>query len=183
VASAFTSSESRLVSASTPTSTSTTETRRRERARSLSRPQHCCGPCVHPQHPRLGTCTARRKLSSSKRPFSRLKARHPACTILAARGTTATLGTGKRLSTRTARQDKRPTWAERRSMSESLTCADKPRTATLTTSLTPDVQATQRHGRRQATTRDGVGVTTAARIAHRRRSPQGPVCSARRSAR
>jgi hypothetical protein len=62
------------VTASTPTSTSTTRIHPRERARSLSPPQRCCGPCPPPRHPRHGTCTARRRRSSSKRPFSRLRA-------------------------------------------------------------------------------------------------------------
>jgi hypothetical protein len=45
----------------------------RERARSSSLPQHCCGPCPPPRRPRRGTCTARRKRSSSKRPSNSRK--------------------------------------------------------------------------------------------------------------
>jgi hypothetical protein len=45
-----------------------------------------------------------------------------------------------------ARQDNLPTRAERRSGSESLTRADRPRTATPVTSSTPVEQATRRHG-------------------------------------
>jgi hypothetical protein len=75
-----------------------------------------------------------------------------------------------------------PTRAERRLGSRSLTREDKLRTATLATSSTPAVQATQRRGRRRATTPGGAGITTTARTAHRRRNPRGPACSAGRSA-
>jgi hypothetical protein len=64
-----------------------------------------------------------------------------------------------------------------------LTCAGRPRTATLATSSTPGGRETQRHRRRQATIHSGVGATTAVRTAHRHQSPRGPACSAERSAR
>jgi hypothetical protein len=51
-------------------------------------PRHCCGPCLLPQHPRRGTCTARRKHSLSKRPYSRPRAWRPAFANRGARRTT-----------------------------------------------------------------------------------------------
>jgi hypothetical protein len=74
--------------ASTPTSTSTIRARPRERARSSLLPRRCCGPCPPPRHPRHGTCTARRRRSSSKRPSNRPKVRRPASASREARGTT-----------------------------------------------------------------------------------------------
>jgi hypothetical protein len=64
-----------------------------------------------------------------------------------------------------------------------LTRASRPKTATLATSSTPSERATQRRGRRQATTRGGVGAMRAVSTARRRRSPRGPTCSAGRCAR
>jgi hypothetical protein len=66
------------VTASTPTSTSTTQIRPHERAKSSLPPRRCCGPCPPLRHPRRGTCTARHKRSSSKRPSNRPRARRPA---------------------------------------------------------------------------------------------------------
>jgi hypothetical protein len=79
---------SKPASASTLTSTSTAQARPHERARSSSLPRRCCGPCSLLQRPRRGTCTARRRRSSSKRPCNRLRARHPAFTSRGARETT-----------------------------------------------------------------------------------------------
>jgi hypothetical protein len=171
------------VSASTHTSTSTTRTRPRERARSSLPPRHFYGPCPPPQCPRRGTCTVRRRRSSSKRPFSRPKARHPASV---SRGVRETTGEHKALSHRCMREAQRNvplTQGARRSRSGSLTRAGKPKMATPATSLIPGGQATRRRGRRRATTLDGVGATIAGRTAHRRRSPREPACSAGRSAR
>jgi hypothetical protein len=67
------------------TSTSTTRTHPRERARSSLPPRRCYGPCPPPRRPRHGTCTARRRRSSNKRPFSRPKARRPASVSRGAR--------------------------------------------------------------------------------------------------
>jgi hypothetical protein len=68
----------RPMTASTPTSMSTTRTRRRGRARSLSPPRRCCGPCRPPRPLRRGTCTARCRPSSSRRPSSRPRTRRHA---------------------------------------------------------------------------------------------------------
>jgi hypothetical protein len=89
----------------------------------------------------------------------------------------------KRLFTPVARRGSPPTKAGRLSRSGSLTREDRPRTATLATSSTPDGRATRRHERQQATTHVRVGATTAARTAHRRRSPREPASSAGRFAR
>jgi hypothetical protein len=89
----------------------------------------------------------RRRRSSSKRPFNRPRARRLARASQEVCRTTATPRAGKRLSVRTARQGSRPTRAEHRSGSESLTHADKPRTATPATSSTFAGRATQRRGR------------------------------------
>jgi hypothetical protein len=59
-----------------------------------------------------------------------------------------------------------PTRGARRPKSGSSTREGKPETATPATSSTPDERATQRHGRRQATTLGGVDATTAGKIAH-----------------
>jgi hypothetical protein len=56
-------------------------------------------------------------------------------------------------------------------------------TATPVTSSTLSGQARRMRERRQATTIGGVGATTAMKTTPQRRSPQGPVCSAGRSAR
>jgi hypothetical protein len=82
-----------------------------------------------------------------------------------------------------ARRSIPPTKVGRQSGSGSLTREGRPRTATLATSSMPDERATQRRGRRQATTHAGVGATTAVRTAYQHRSPPGPACSAGRSAR
>jgi hypothetical protein len=85
--------------------------------------------------------------------------------------------------TRVAQWNAPPTQGARRSRSKSSTRAGKSKMATPATSSTPGGLATRRHGRRRATTLDGVGATTAGRTAHRRWSPREPVCSAGRSAR
>jgi hypothetical protein len=147
-ASACASWANRPANASTSTSMLTTRTRRRARARSSLQPQRYYGPCPHYHRPKPGTCTARRRRSTSKRPFNRPRARCPASASQAVCGTTATPREGRRLSMRMARQGNRPTRAERRSGSESLTRASKPRTATPATSSTPAGRATRRRGRR-----------------------------------
>jgi hypothetical protein len=60
----------------------------RERAKSSLLPRHCCGPCPLPQHWRRGTCSAKRRRSSSRRPCNRLRARCRAFSSREARGTT-----------------------------------------------------------------------------------------------
>jgi hypothetical protein len=75
------------VTASTPTSTSTTRIRPHERAKSSLPPRRCCGPYPPLRHPRRGTCTARRRHSSSKRPSSRPRARRPTSVSRGAHGT------------------------------------------------------------------------------------------------
>jgi hypothetical protein len=79
-------------------------------------------------------------------------------------------------------QNAPPTQGARQSGSRSLTCAGKPKMATLATSSTPGGRATRRHGRRRATTPDGAGAMTVERTARRHRSPREPVCSARKYA-
>jgi hypothetical protein len=146
---------SKPASASTSTSTSTTQTRPCERSKSSSPPRHCYGPCPLPQRPRRGTCTARRRRSSSKRPCSRPKARRPAFANRGARGTTRARKAPKRQYTRAARRSGPPTQGARQLGSGSLTCAGKPKTVTLATSSTPGGRATRRHGQQQATTPTG----------------------------
>jgi hypothetical protein len=85
--------------------------------------------------------------------------------------------------TQAERRNNRPTRVERRSGSESLMRADRPRMATRAASSTPVERATRRRGRWLPTTHGGAGATTAARIARRHRSPRGPVCSAGKSVR
>jgi hypothetical protein len=130
-------------------------------ATSSSQPRHCCEPCQLLQHPRHGTCTARRRRSSNKRPCNRPRARHP---TFVSRGTCGTMEARKalrRLFTRAAQWGSPPTKAGCQSGSGSLTRVGMPRTATLAMSSTADGRATQRHGRWQATTHGGVGATTA----------------------
>jgi hypothetical protein len=165
-----------------PTSTSTIRIRPRERAKSSSPPQHCCGPCPPLRCPRRGTCTARRRRSSSKRPSNRPKAQRPASANRGARGMMGVRKAPSPRYTRAARLTAPPTRGARRPGNGSSTRADKPEMATPATSSTPDERAKRRHGRQQAATLDGVDVTTAMRTAHRRRSPREPVCSAGRSA-
>jgi hypothetical protein len=140
-------------SASTPTSTSTTHPR--ERARSSLPLRRYYGPCQPPHRPRRGTCTARRKRSSSKRPFNRPRARRPASASRGARGTTGARKAPSHRYTREAQRNVPPTQGARRSRSRSSTCAGKPKTATLATSSTPGGRATQRHGQWRATTLEG----------------------------
>jgi hypothetical protein len=90
--------------ASTPTSTSTIRIRPHEQAKSSSPPRHCCGPCPPLRHPRRGTCTARRRRSSSKRPSSRPKARRPA---FVNRGAHGTMGARKAPNPRCTRAEQR----------------------------------------------------------------------------
>jgi hypothetical protein len=71
---------------------------------------------------------------------------------------------------------------ERRSGSRSLIHAGRSRTVTPATLSTLTERATRWHGKWQATALSGAAATTAVRIAHRRRKPQEPVCSAVRSA-
>jgi hypothetical protein len=121
--------------------------------------------------------------SSSKRPFSRPKARRPASVSRGARGTTGARKAPSHRCMREPQQNAPPTQGAHRSRSGSLTCAGKPKTVTPATSSTPDERAMRRRGRRWATTLDGVGAAIAGRTAHRRRSPRQPACSAGRSAR
>jgi hypothetical protein len=124
--------------ASKPTSMSTIRTRPRERAKSSSSPRHYYRPCPPLRHTRRGTCTARRRCSSSKRPSNRPKARRP---VSANRGARGTMGARKA-------PNPRYTWAERlsappirgarRPKSGSSTRAGRPETATPATSSTPD---------------------------------------------
>jgi hypothetical protein len=163
-------------------STSTTRIRLRERAKSSS-PRRCCGPCPPPRHPRRGTCTARRRRSSNKRPSSRPRARRPASD---SKGTRRTMGARRGLNPRYTRVERRsapPTRGARRPRSGSSTQAGKHETATPTMSSTLGRRAKQRHGRPQATTPDGVDATTTMKTARQRRNLRGPACLAGRSAR
>jgi hypothetical protein len=154
----------------------------RARVRSSSQPRRYSEPCPRPRRPRHETCTTRRRCSSSRRPCNRPKARRPTYASKVARKTTTVPRAKRHPSMQMARQGNQPTRAERWSGSGSLIHADRLRTATPATSSTPAEWATQRHGRRQATTPSGAGATTAARFARRHRSPRGLVCSVRRSA-
>jgi hypothetical protein len=168
---------------STPTSTSTIRARPRERARSSLLPRRCCGPCPPPRRPRRGTCTARCRRLSSKRPSNRPKVRRPASASREARGTTGARKAPSPRCTRAAQRSVPPTRGARRPRSGSSTRAGKPKMASPATSSTPGGRATRRRGQQRATTRDGVDATTVGRNAHRRRSPREPACSAGRSAR
>jgi hypothetical protein len=106
-----------------------------------------------------------RRRSSSKRPYSRLRARRPAFANRGARGTTRARRAPRFQYTRAARQGSPPTKGARQSRSGSLTCAGKPKMVTLVTSSTPGGRETRRHGQRQATTPDGMGAMTAKRTA------------------
>jgi hypothetical protein len=158
-------------------------TRPHEQAKSSSLPRHYCGPCPLLQCPRPGTCIARHRRSSSKRPYNRPRAWRPAFASKGARGTTGARKALRRQFMQAARWGSPPTKAGRRSGSGSLTRAGRPRTVTLAMSSMPGGRATRRHGRRQATTHGGVGATTAVRTTRQHRSPRGPACSAGRSAR
>jgi hypothetical protein len=138
----------------------------RERARSSLPLRHCYRPCPLPQRLRRGTCTARRRRSSSKRPSSRPKAQHPASVSRGARGTMGARKAPNHRYTRETRRNAPQTQGARRSRSRSSTRAGKPKTAMLATSSTPGGRATRRRGRRWATTLDGVGATIAGRTAH-----------------
>jgi hypothetical protein len=173
---------SKPASASTQTSTSMTRTRPRERARSSLPLRHCYGPCPPPQRLRRGTCTVRRRRSSSKQLFSKPKARRPASVSRGAHGTTGARKAPNHRYTWEAQRNAPPTQGARRSRSGSSTRAGKPKMATLATSSTPGGRATRRRGQWRATTPDGAGATTAERTARRHRSPREPVCSAGRSA-
>jgi hypothetical protein len=119
--------------------------------------------------------------SSSKRPCSRPRARRPTSASRGVRRTTGVRKALRRQFTWAARRGSTPTKAGRRSGSGFLTRVGRPKTATLATSSMLGGRATRRCGRRHATTRCGVGATTAEKTAHRRRSPRGR--SAGRSAR
>jgi hypothetical protein len=162
---------------------STTRTRPHERARSSSPLRHCCRPCPPLQHPRRGTCPARRRRSLSKRPFSRTKARRPASTNRGARGTMGVRKAPNPQYTRVEWRNAPPTRGARRPRTDSSTRAGKRETATPAMSSTSDRRGKRRRGRQQATTLGGVDAMIATRIARRHRSPREPVCSAGRSAR
>jgi hypothetical protein len=85
-------------------------------------------------------------------------------------------------STQAKPQGAPPTRGARRPKSGSSTRAER-WTVTPATSSTPGARARRTREQQWATTLDGADATTAARTAPRRRSPQGPVCSAGRSAR
>jgi hypothetical protein len=141
--------------ASTPTSTSTIQARPHERAKSSLLPRCYCGPCLPPRCLRRGTCTARRRRLSSKRPSSRPKARRPAS---ASRGAHGTMGVHKSPSprcTRAAQRSVPPTRGARRPRSGSSTHAGKPKMATPVMSSTPGGRATRRREQRRATTPTG----------------------------
>jgi hypothetical protein len=108
----------------------------RERARSSLPLRRCYGPCRPPHRPRRGTCTARRKRSSSKRPFSRPKAQRPEFASKEARGTTGARKVLSHRYTREAQRNAPPTQGTRRSRSGSSTRARKPKTLTLAMSST-----------------------------------------------
>jgi hypothetical protein len=127
---------------STPISTSTIQARPRERARSSLLPRHCCGPCTPPRRPRRGTCTARRRRLSSKRPSNRPKARRPASANREARGTTGVRKAPSPRCTRVVQRSVPPTRDTRRPRSGSSTRAGKPKMATPATSSTPGGRAT-----------------------------------------
>jgi hypothetical protein len=146
-----------------PTSTSTTHPASKPEARC-----RCDAATGHaaPHLPRRGTCTARRKHSSSKRSFSRPKARRPASASSGARGMNGVCKAPSHRYIREPRRNAPPTQGARRSRSGSLTRAGKPKTVTPATSSTPGGQATRRRGRRRATTLDGVCATIARRTVH-----------------
>jgi hypothetical protein len=169
--------------ASTRTSTSTIRAHPRERARSSLLPRRCYGPCPPPRRPRCGSCTARRRRLSSRRPSNRPKARRPASANRGAHGTTGVRKAPSPWCTRAAQQSAPPTWGARQPRSGSSTRAGKPKMATPTMSSTPGGRAMWRRGRQRATILDGVGATTAGRTTRRRRSHREPACSAGRSAR
>jgi hypothetical protein len=154
-----------------------------QRTSQTLRPQRCSGPCPHPRRPRRKTCTARHRRSLSRWPYNSPTARHPTYASKAARGTTAVPKARKRPFTQAARWGSGPTRAERRSGSRSLTHAGRSRMATPATSSTLAEREMQRHEWWWATTLSGAATMTVARIAHRRRNPRGPVCSAGRSGR
>jgi hypothetical protein len=87
-----------------------------------------------PQRPRRETCTVRHRCSSSKRPFSRPKARRPASVNRGVRGMAGARKAPNRQYTREAPRNTPPTQGARRSRSGSLTHAGRPKTATLATS-------------------------------------------------
>jgi hypothetical protein len=100
-----------------------------------------------PQRLRCGTCTARRRRSSSKRSSNRPKARCPASANRGARGT---LGARKAPSpryTRAVQLSAPPTRGARRPKNGSSTRVGKPEMATPATSSTPDERARRRRGR------------------------------------
>jgi hypothetical protein len=134
-----------------------------------------------PRRPRQGTCTARRRRLSSKRPSNRPKARRPASVSRGARGTTGMRKAPSHRCIREAQRSIPPTRGACRPRSSSSTHAGKPKMATPATSSTPGGRAMRRRGRRRATT--GVGATIAGRTARRRRSHREPACSAGKSAR
>jgi hypothetical protein len=126
------------VIASTPTSTSTTQICPHEQAKSSSPPRHCCGPCPPLRPPKRGTCTVRRRRSSSRRPSNRPK---PWRTAYANRGARGTMGARKALNPRYTGVERRnapPTRGVRRPKTGSSTCAGKRRTATPAMSSTLD---------------------------------------------
>jgi hypothetical protein len=107
VANARASWAGKLAIASTPT----IRTRPREQARSSLPPRHCYGPCPPPRCPRRGTCTARRRHSSSKRLSNRPKARRPASANRGARGTMGVCKAPSHRCMRAAQLSARQPWA------------------------------------------------------------------------
>jgi hypothetical protein len=90
-----------------------------------------------PRRPRCGTCTARRRHSSNKRPSNRPKVRRLASASREVRGTTGARGVQSPRCTRAVRRSGPLTRGARRPRSGSSTRAGKPRTATPATSSTP----------------------------------------------
>jgi hypothetical protein len=166
-----------------PISTSTTRIRLRERAKSSSSLQHCCGPCPPPQRPRRGTCTARRRRSSSKRPSSRPRARRPASVSRETRGAMGARRGPNPQYTRVEQRSAPPTRGARQPKSGSSTHAGRRGMVMPATLSTLGGRAKRMHERQQATTLGGADATIAMRIARRRQSPREPACSAGRSAR
>jgi hypothetical protein len=151
----------RSVTAST---TSITRTHLHERAKSSLPQRRCCGLSRHPRPLRRETCTARCRLSSSKRPSSRPRAQHHASANRGMRGTTEPHRGANPRSTQEERRGDPPTQGARRSRSGSLTRAGR-WTATPATSPTPGARARRTHGQRWATTLNGVDATTATKTA------------------
>jgi hypothetical protein len=98
-------------------------------------PLRCCGPCPPPRLPRRGTCTVRRKRSSSKRPSSRPRARRLASASKETRGEMGARRGANPRSTQAERRSNPPTRDAHRLKNGSSTRAEHG-TATPATSST-----------------------------------------------